>query len=363
MKKARNFLKNFVLISIPTFVLLFLVFEFIVFRFVLCASQVPRLEFDKEYIILKPSTNGKRTGFHSMGKWAKNTTRWQVNNFGWISDHDYQKSKHQPRLAIIGDSYIMGLVVNTDESFPELLHESLKDNMDVYSFGMAGSPLSNYLNMSRYVVANFNPDILLINVVFNDFNESVYDFSDPSLRRRFWTYKITKDSLINEIPPESLSLDEGRLNGLLKSCATGRYLYHNLKVTKLRRLFKKETSNPASINRQNTTIRLPLVKKAVEYTIGQFKAEFPGKRIIITIDALRKAIYDDSRFDESSLNKYRLILKEACAVHDVELIDFSTHFHTDYRENKTRFEFEIDPHWNAHAHQLIAQVLYDYLRE
>lgn len=44
---------------------------------------------------------------------------------------------------------------------------------DVYSFGISGAGLSEFLQISRYVRKYFDPEILVINVVDNDFDESL----------------------------------------------------------------------------------------------------------------------------------------------------------------------------------------------
>ncbi len=365
MKRVYHFLRNFLFISLPTLLLIFLFFEFFIFRLILPAAQFPKLEFEPTHLILKPSAEGPREGLRSMGRAAANRINWQVNNEGWVNTQDYHREKRRPRLAVIGDSYVMGMEVDTKASFPHLLNELLIDSMEVYSFGMAGSPLSNYFNMARYVVEKFDPEILVISVVFNDFKESLYDFSTPILRRRFWTYQVGADSLLYENQPDPLSLDEGRLNRLLKSCATGRYLYHNLKVFRLRKYFKAKTvATPLveTVSKQEYQQQQnQLIRKAVEYTLEKFKTEFPKQRIIITLDALRKVISDGRPFQESPSNEYRQLLLEVCRNLDIEVIDFSIPFQQDFQKHQKRFEFDQDSHWNAHAHQLIARVLYDYL--
>ena len=53
------------------------------------------------------------------------------------------------------------------------LREKLHSQFDVYGFGKSGAPLSQYLQMTRYVIKHFDPEIIVINVIRNDFDESL----------------------------------------------------------------------------------------------------------------------------------------------------------------------------------------------
>ena len=237
--------------------------------------------------------------------------------------------------------------------------------MDVYSFGMAGSPMSNYLHMAKYVNHYFDPDILLINIVYNDFKESVYEYAAPYLRDRFWTYRITNDSIINEIPPDTLSLKEGRFNKFLKSFTIGRYLYYNFKITHLRKYFKTNTSDvsPKNVSLNKEEDQQKKVRIAVETTLDEIEKECINKRVIITLDGLRKEIEHDLPFKDSPLSKDRTMLKEICKSKGIEFIDLTEHFQLDYNINKKSFGFEIDPHWNKYGHSKVAEIVIAYLNE
>ncbi|MEO0683583.1 MAG: hypothetical protein AAFY76_00700 [Cyanobacteria bacterium J06649_11] len=364
-KKALKILINLTVVSLPTFFIIFLLFEFFIFRYILPAAQTPKLEYNKRFLILKPSTSGPQKGNHSMGPWTKNPSKWEINNFGWINVSDYEKEKKRLRLAIIGDSYVMGLEVNTKDNFTELVKKRYEDNMDVYSFGMAGSPMSNYSHMAEYVNHHFDPDILLVNIVYNDFKESVYEYAAPYLRNRFWTYRVINDSLIHEIPPDTLSLKEGKFNKFLKSFAIGRYLYHNIKITHLRKYFKNNTSytNPKRISLNDEEEQQKKVSASVEATLNRIKDEFVNKRVIITLDGLRNEIEHNLPFQNSPLNRDRMMLKEICKSKEIEFIDLTEHFQFDYNINKKSFGFEIDPHWNKYGHSKVAEIVIAYLNQ
>ena len=110
-----------------------------------------------------------RQGVYTIGKWGKNKAKWQINNFGWLNSNNYNKIKKQSRIALIGDSYVEALQVNQKETFYECLNEQLRNSQEVYSMGVSGAPLSQYLQMAKYAQYHFQPDMFIINLVHNDF--------------------------------------------------------------------------------------------------------------------------------------------------------------------------------------------------
>ena len=166
-------LKYFPLLTVPAVILTFLMLE-LAFRFVIPASTTPFAYFDTAEQILRLDENGPQSGTHTVGKAAQIRGRWQVNNFGWNSEIDYEMNRREKtRIAVIGDSFIVALHVDVEESMPGLLREKIGDQAEVYSFGTRGAPMSQYLHMSRYVNKNSDPDILVFNIVNNDFDRSL----------------------------------------------------------------------------------------------------------------------------------------------------------------------------------------------
>ena len=79
------------------------------------------------------------------------------------------------RVAVIGDSYVHGSFVNVEEGFPEVIERQLAPagvRAEVLRFGMDGAPLSQYLHMLRREVRHYQPDVVLVQLIHNDFDES-----------------------------------------------------------------------------------------------------------------------------------------------------------------------------------------------
>ena len=45
-------------------------------------------------------------------------------------------------------------------------------NSEVYRFAISGAPLSQYLHILRHEVLKYSPDLVVINLVHNDFEQS-----------------------------------------------------------------------------------------------------------------------------------------------------------------------------------------------
>src|SRR5712691_1933752 len=111
--------------------------------------------------------------------------RGHVNNAGFVNDQDYRKEAQTPLLAVIGDSYIEAAMVPYAQTMQGRLARYLEGRLRVYSFGTSGAPLSQYLIWARHAVRDYGAQALVINVVGNDFDESLAAYkTGPG----FWHY-------------------------------------------------------------------------------------------------------------------------------------------------------------------------------
>ena len=137
-----------------------------------------------------------------------------INNEGWNNEIKYIQNKTNYRIAIIGDSYVEAFQVDVNESFPSLLQINFPD-IEVYSFGISGSPLSNYYQMIKYVSKKFNTDLYIINMVNNDYDE-VYI---PIIKRSVYNFETHENPVF--ITPNGSS--QKKLINILNYSSTFRY--------------------------------------------------------------------------------------------------------------------------------------------
>ncbi|MCX5814218.1 MAG: SGNH/GDSL hydrolase family protein [Proteobacteria bacterium] len=216
-------LKNILFVTVPVLVVLLIMLEFF-FRIVIPASGPPRGYFDeKEKMYFFDNKNEK--GIITLGRFAEIRAKWRINNMHWNYPIDYSANGGKKLIAVIGDSYIEAFQVNVDENYPFLLRKKLKEDYEVYAFGISGAALSQYLHISRYVNKHFRPDIVIFNLVHNDFDESIQALSPQNYH--FQQISIKEDDSISEILPRpNYSLAQYRpLKRFIYKSSLFRYLW------------------------------------------------------------------------------------------------------------------------------------------
>lgn len=265
-------------------------------------------------------------------------------------------------ITVIGDSYIEAFQVDADENYPYLLKKKLKTDYEVYAFGISGAPLSQYLHISRYVNKYFNPDILIIDLVHNDFDESIYELNPQDFH--WLQVSINEDDSITEtIPYPNYSFQQyNPWKRLVYKSALFRYLYLNLKVKRIHKKFMKNNIDAVEANiKVNATKKYEkLIFKATNYLVKTIREENSEKRIVFVFDAPRNTIYNNS-LNESNVLWMHEMMKTICANNNVEYIDLTSFMKENYRISKIMFNSDLDGHWNEYGHKFVADILYEYL--
>lgn len=376
----REFIKNVLLVSIPSLIILFILLELVLAFFMPLPSR-PETIYDKQTNILKfdPASG---SGTYTKGKFFQLRADWNINNDGWNSPVDYQPASSKNLIAVIGDSYVEAIQVDISKSYPNLLNEMLPDDQQVYAFGKSLYPLTQYLHVSRHVVEKYNPSTLVFNVVHNDFSESVTGGTDDPRFRSLMTVTVAPDSSVVENKPELTNFLDEKLNpGFFRSfiqySRVQRYVRHPEYLgINFRRMFsdmaesftangepdEPETADfEANINPEEVLEMREQIELAVDYTIGKIREENPNKRIIFVMDAPREGIYAGNDVSESGAYWLNNLMAEVTQKHNVEFINLAPLMQADYRENQTKFNSEVDWHWNEYGHQFVAETLYNYL--
>ena len=107
-----KWLKNIALVFV-TLVVMAVLFEFVILRFVLRAADLPRLQADGS-AVLKYQPN--QTGTYRLQ--SEIVARYRINQQGWNSGHleyDIERSPVLKRICIVGDSYVEALQVDFDK--------------------------------------------------------------------------------------------------------------------------------------------------------------------------------------------------------------------------------------------------------
>ncbi len=328
----------------------------IVFRTVIPAQELPQRRWD--HGVLRWSDEPDSTGIWSAGLLAQARARWHINDDGWNSLIDYAAAdtSGQPLVAVIGDSFVEGFHVPTTRNFAAVM-DSLTPGVRVYPFGHQGAPLSQYLQMIRYVENLHEPDALVISLWHNDFEESLRSLAS---RPYFLQIERTDDSF-REL--EVLPYESWFLSPILRRSATARYLYINAGVGAflgaLRRAHHADTSEPGGD--ESGVQRHRLLTDATTWLIRRILEENTDLPILFVLDAPRPAMYD-GRLNADDTWDHRMI-RTICEDLGCEFLDLTPIFMRLYSENGLRFETPYDFHWNGYGHGVVAGAVLTRLTE
>jgi len=281
-----------------------------------------------------------------------------VNNVGFLNKFDYNAADPRKLVAVVGDSYVAAMEVNDDEPFYQTLS---RDNPDlrVYSFGFGHGGLSQYLIWAKYAHDNFRNDFLIVSVVGNDFDESLKKYK---FKRGFYHYDEQADgSLVlvrNDYEPNPY------IRWLLYNSQLARYLLLNCKafesINLLKHKFSKQEKYVDNMLAQVDSTREQDSYRAIDAflrDLPQYSGLQPPQILLMT-NALRESIYnsaDEPLAKNSYVAKmYHYLLTQAHLL-GYNTLDLHPPFSEHYKHHQQRFEFPTDGHWNALAHQIVAQ--------
>jgi len=357
-------LKSFLFITVPVLLVFLLLLE-LIFRFVLPASDPPHYYYDAPEQIFKLDTQ-ERQGRITFGPLAAMPARWQINRDGWNSAIEYKEEKTpgKIRIAIIGDSYVEALQVDTDASFPALLRAQLGHDYEVFSFGTSAAPLSQYLHLSRYVHRHYHPDVLVINLVHNDFLASLHHS-----QMKGWPYlaiKVQQDSSLSEIMTpwdEAVWQYERRKHVIYKS-ALVRYLFLNLSLKHVLANLRPGTEQNyvANIIVNKVNAKKGAIVRVTDYLLCKLQEENQDKIIIVMMDGLRDELYSGKDFSQNPIFWLEELVQQKCQAYGLHFLPLAAAFSQDYRQHHTKFNFDQDGHWNRYGHQVVAAALHECMK-
>jgi hypothetical protein len=285
-----------------------------------------------------------------------------VNNAGFRNDQDYADVHDLPLIAVVGDSYVEAVQVDYADAFFGRLARALEGRARVYSFGFAGAALSQYLVWAKHARERFGNALLVVNVVGNDFDESLAWYKQGPGFHHYaacgGTYCLMR-----------VDLHRGRLGGLLKHSALARYLVYNLRIAALPAAIGAAWSRPAPASAGDAAYvgnvaavvddkRLAESKLAVDL----FLADLPGYAglapgdVTFVLDG-RDYGQDDAAFDATYFGQMRNYFIDRARSLGFAVIDMRPVFARRHGADGSVFQSPRDGHWNALGHELVAAEL------
>ena len=304
-------------------------------------SPYPRFEPNRQV------TWSKGWNFHM-------TNKNKVNNAGFVNDVDYDKAAETPLISVIGDSYVEALMVPHPETLQGLLASKVGKAARVYSFARSGAPLSQYLNYAQLATKEFSSDFLIFIIVSNDFDESleIYKKSPAS-------YYFYGEPGVTSLELRRVNYQPRWHNKLIRHSSLAKYLLANVKLkhilTQIRSPQKKYVSNVPQVVEPTKLKHSQIAVDTFFNLLPQLSSLDPSK-ILFIFDGLREQIYSDQKelYSGSFFKIMRDYFILSAQQNGYEIIDMNRIFSNDFKENRTRFEFKRDWHWNPYAHSLVA---------
>ncbi|MFN8348956.1 MAG: GDSL-type esterase/lipase family protein [Spirosomataceae bacterium] len=346
-RRAQNALLVFLSLSLTGIAL-----ELVV-RFFHLAPPTPKVLYDASNRIVKFLPN--QTGVISFGKRGQKQVKYRINNEGWNSAADYDSTDTRPLIAVIGDSYIQAMQVGVRESYPAVMQQKLGEKYRVYSFGFSGATLCQYVSMSRYVRKRFKPKVLILNLVHNDFDESLCHLKGNGMGFMCVDTATYQTRYLDFSAPKTLQ--SRSLHKILYSSALARYLsiYGNVTKRRTSQIRYNQNTDPAKLKSVQREIG-----KVTEILLNAVKTENPETPILLVMDGLRGDIYNNT-LPVSDLAWLNDLVRQKAEAQKLTLIDLTTPFLADFRQHKRHFESETDFHWNEYGHRKVAEVILEKL--
>ncbi|MFZ5930702.1 MAG: SGNH/GDSL hydrolase family protein [Pseudomonadota bacterium] len=358
----RNGLVNAALM-ISSILVMLLLCELVLFRFILIPSDVPENVFVDGLVRLRPGSEGVwRVGDDVAG-------HYRINAQGWNSGratYDAKAPSGVRRIAIIGDSFVEALQAPFDASLAEQLEGAAKDRLQVYRFGISGAPLSHYLAMARHVAQTYHPDMIVMVLVHNDFDES---FSAVAGRytSSFLKFRMDGNQVAGEIPPVPY---QSTWRDWLRQTATLRYLYYRQRLNPAAMIMQMPPAAPpayqANVAVDAVTAQRAAIRGATRYAFAQFQALSREHhfRPLLMMDGDRRSIV--SGVDSMALYRdgalwLNAMAAEVAAKAGLTFIDLHPLFQKDWQMNHQPLNFVSDNHWNERGHRVAAQALEAYV--
>ena len=360
MKRRKKRLWFAIVSTLLGFIAPLLIVE-IVLRFLPVNEGLRVLPVNQTNPILRFTPN--RTSVWSKGWDFSLVNRVRTNNYGFVSNIDYDPLARSPLLAIIGDSYVEAAMVPYDKTSAARLAEKLRGLARVYTFASSGSPLSQYLAYAEYERDIFHPDSLVIVVVGNDFDESLMKYKNAP---GFYYFVENSD---DKLVLKRVDLEVTPFRKLVRASALGMYLTTNLNIENtLARLMSNQASSvekSTSFIGNTAATADPTRVADSQRAVDEFLRILPemsgldSTKIVLAVDGIRPDLYDSSL--ESAQGSYFDVMRRyfmaGARAKGFEVIDMQQEFIDHYKKHGQRFEFPNDDHWNAVGHEVFANAV------
>lgn len=286
------------------------------------------------------------------------TANKRSNNFGYINLSDYHPDEATPLLMVIGDSFVEAHEVGAGKSAAEILNSAVDGKGRVYSIGLSGAALSQYLVFAEFSRTTFRPNAMAFVIIGNDFDESLLKYMAD---RRFHYFEDNG----NELVLRRVDYEISTTKTILRKSAFVRYVMLNLHAGHMLDDVRRSLRRAEDAQAYAGAAPVPLEQRIRDSTraVDHFLDQVPAKSgldresIVFVLDAMRPAMYSPEtllKADDSYVSQMRRYFKKQASSRGYEVLDMQPAFMSRHRLDDSRFEFPTDGHWNELGHELVA---------
>lgn len=295
-----------------------------------------------------------------------------VNNDGFVNDRDYDAAATTPLLAVVGDSYIEAGMVPFAQTVGGRLQTDLGDRARVYTFAASGAGLTQYLVWADYARRTYHPDAYIINVIANDFDESLWHRGQSPGFHHF--QRMPDDTAVLR----RVDYDPSFWRLLLRRSALVMYLVTNMKVQQIlnfsvQSLGSKDKRWSSNVPYESSEAAFADYRWAVDRFLDALPAAtgVGPDRILLVFDGLRPDLYDPALLPDAARGTWgvmRAYVMDQARLRGIGSVDMQPVFAEDFAREGKHFEHPHDGHWNSLGHALVTQSIertpfYTSLRE
>lgn len=299
-----------------------------------------------------------------------------INEDGWNSTKPVYALEKQPgvvRIAVIGDSYVHGAFVDVEKGFPEIVERELASRgirAEVYRFGIDGAPMSQYLHMLRQEVVQFRPDIVLVQTIHNDFDES-YRFLHTRVGSSFMKLGTDRYGSVTEIAPRPFKRG---FADVMRNLRTFRYLYYKTNAyLKLKWLISKiywggqaewnEEFISSAVDIRNLKGEDKAIRFYTRYMLSEMKkiSRENGFVLAFSMDGVREAVYAKRDPKSYEVGKLNAVMADLTRELDLPYLDLQAAMSDAYARTGKRLEFSFDWHWNELGNEVVGKAIAEFL--
>jgi len=311
----------------------------------------------------------KKTATIRYEEEVNNQIRINENGFRYPLKNGDKKKK----IFVIGDSFVSNIAVEESAVFTNVLAAKFND-VSVYNYGVNGYSLVQDYLLLQHLLAKEKPDLIVVNVFLgNDFIENTT--ANWLLPRPI----ASLDSITQVLQIMPPAFKEGFDYQPKESLEHFSHLwaFTKRKLNNIKARFSKEKQyvlqeqffcapNPEAVFIQQLRILKELIKPIANYTKeNQCELLFTLAPTIVQVEEIfwQKFLtqYADQakQFNRDLINKN---LMEFALAKNIKMLDFFPSLYQAMDKNEATLYFSKEQHWTEKGNQLVADVLYDYLR-